>query len=366
MKNITLKITYSFIIILLFSGCSILNEIVPVSKKVSGEWTVEEWGGGGSNALSPKNHNYTFDIKGQKQTISLTFNSDVDLKPYLYDPLGQLISDIYLRINKGTNTLELTNLNSGKYLLVICTQERNDFGKYSIDFTGIDGTPQKTSFEKLNVNNISFGDEGGAGRVYSFKNHVYTFDVTSDKSSIDCELQSADTDLYFEVYNTLGEFLFRDIYYTGRKIFTIKETNKGKYTVLVASAQRDSKGKYNLKIFGNISNLKQVETQSKIVNDTWLRGTSHTYTVNITEDNTPLDITLQSPDNNCTFELQNPIGDVIKSYNIYNGRYDSNIEKINKGLYRIVTKPLGNANTQPANMKYTLSVYGKFTDLKKL
>jgi len=140
----------------------------------------------------------------------------------------------------------------------------------------------------------------------------------------------------------------------------------GKHTLLVTTATRNAKAAYSFNIWGNVSNLKKIESQSKIIQDVWARGTSHSYSINVTEDSSPLDISLQSPDYNCSFELYDPLGQKIKWYDIYNDRYEFTIEYANKVVYKIVTSPLVQPINQPSSMKYTLSVYGKFTDFKKL
>ncbi|WP_101728305.1 hypothetical protein [Emticicia sp. TH156] len=165
----------------------------------------------------------------------------------------------------------MDDLNSGKYLLVIGTQNRRDLGTYSIKFSGIETISQKVTFERLKVNKADWGMGRGAVNNYSLKNHVYTFEVTADKSNIDYEIHSSDADIYFELYNLLGQRVNDNFYGTGMCVEAIEETTKGKYTLMVATAKRDTKGAYSFNIFGNIYNLQKVESQSKIIEDTWPR-----------------------------------------------------------------------------------------------
>ena len=111
---------------------------------------------------------------------------------------------------------------------------------------------------------------------------------------------------------------------------------------------------------GKIQNLKQTIYESIIQPDNYIgKNGPITYTLNVTENNIVLDISLRSPNVPRNVQLYDP-NNVRSDYsNVTN--YGYTVSPVNKGIYKVIVTPGSSSGID----KYTLSVYGKSSDLKK-
>lgn len=335
-----------------------ITSIMPVSRSISGSWTAGDGTSGGRD-YSPRNQFYTFQVAGNNRPVSLTVtSSDINVGLYVYDPLNKPVNP-YGTGYARSRTEDMV-LNAGTYTVMVGTQERYDIGAYTLKGIGMESAFTRIPTIRAKALDVSFSIEGGGGQIYSPRNHYYTFEVTEDNSYIDINAQSAQSTLWFDLFGPSGA---RVVYsYTGTPRYEIPKLNKGLYSLWLGSGPRDAIAKYNLDLFGNVQNLKQYVYDSAIVPDAYIgKGGKITYTLTVTENNTALDISLRSPDVGGAFTVYNPNGQQI-AYS-YVGNYQWVNEAASKGIYKIVLEPNGNTSGLG---KYTLSVYGKFTDLKKL
>lgn len=333
--------------------------VVPAVREVTGAWTAAD-GTSGGNDYTPRNHFYTFDVKGNNQPFTLTLtSSDINVGFYVYDPLGNQLEN-YISINR--EVIRTFTKNAGTYTVLVVSQKRYDIGSYKLAGKGIDSDFKRSPAKRVKAENISFGAEGGGGFETTPRNHVYSFEVTEDNSYTDLNIQSTQIPVWFQVFAPNGESIHW--HYAGTPRFTVLKLNKGTYTMWAGSGSRDAIGSYTLDIFGQVQNLKQYEFNSSILNDSYIGAKKAiTYSFNVTEVNTPIDVSLRSPEITGAISLYNPNGELIGW--TYAGNYRHIIERGNiaKGTYKVVIEP-GNNTTGIG--KYTLSVYGKYSDLKKL
>ncbi len=221
---------------------------------------------------------------------------------------------------------------------------------------------------RLQVANVSFGDEGGGGGFgnrppISPRNHFYTFDITEDNAPIEINVSSADVSVWLVLRAPTGEETYT--YGTqpaGTPRTILKKFNKGTYGLYIGTGKRDDIGKYSLEVTGKVQNLKQTVYNSAIQAGSYVgKKAAITYTLTVTEDNSVLDVSLRSPDIVGNIDIYNPSG-IRLDYSTAATNYVYAIEKVNKGTHKIVVTP-GISTSGTGN--YRLSVYGKFSDLKK-
>ena len=354
-----MKPSISFVLLLsfglLFSQCSFFEAALPQTAKASGQWSEALGKGGGDNA-SPRNHYYTFNVKGNNKTVNIAMNADIDAGFSVYDPLGQQV--VYSYVGR-----ELTNditLNEGQYAIRVFCNVRDGIGSYTLNLTGASKDLTRIPFQRLKTQKMTFSADGGGGVQNTFRNHYYRFETTEDKSNVDVSLDIAVNNGFFTLYNQLGEQVAYS--YAGRSQWVVRELPKGLHTILVGTEDRDAlNSTYELNVFGKVQNLVQVPFQSETIKSSWANSQSvNTYTLQVTEDNSILDVALKSPDINGYFIVLDPVGNQI-AYS-YSGRNQYTINAVNKGTYSIKTYP----NQSNGKGNYSLIIYGQFTGLKKL
>jgi hypothetical protein len=363
MKNYLLLFT---LLALLFS-CKKDADIEPSDPKeaavkvrtIGGEWFADKGGAGGTgNYESFKNVQYNFEVGFDNQLVTIKLNSnDVDVQFALFSPNGTRID--------GTSSSRKVEreykLGIGTHRLVICSA-RKAVGKFSFEIIGIIGNPVIIPSEILKSDPQNWGALGGGGLDKSFKNHFFTFDVTADNSSIDLELESADTEVALFLYDNLGQRVF---YESGSRYeFKITSAKKGTYSIMAATAKRGSIGNYSLRIHGKISTLKRVESQVITVTGRWAnKDAVDTYSFRTTSTaNAPLDIEASSPDANPYIYLQSSVGSNLETTLLIKRINFITSKDYPQGTYRIQLVPGGNREFG----NYTLTLHGQFTDFKKL
>ncbi|MGM9507723.1 hypothetical protein ACS5NO_08350 [Larkinella sp. GY13] len=330
-------------------------------QKVTGEWVAAQGGGGGFNNFDTfKNYQFNFEVKNANQDVIVGLtSSDINVAYALFDPLGQRI-DVS---GQSRSMSKLHKLNAGKHRVVV-TSDRRAVGKFELTMLGVNGEPVRISSQLLQSETQNWGTLGGGGLDKSFKNHFYTFDITDDNTSIDVELESPDTDISLHLYDELGQLVTKE--YGNRYGFKIIAAKKGTYTVMAGTRERGSIGSYRLNVFGKVGNLKRVVSQSTTVSGNWASGGAFdTYTIQITNNNSPLDINLSSADIDVRINLQNSVGQQLDNTCCAVKSTYLAVEKVTQGTYRIMVQSYPSATRRgPGN--YTLTVHGQFTDFKKM
>jgi hypothetical protein len=334
-----------------------ITAIVPVNREVSGAWTAAA-GTGGGNEYTPRNHVYSFEVTGNNQPVSLTLTSpDINVGFYVYNQNGEVVDRFGSGF--GRNQTEDIIVNAGKYTVLVCSGQRYDVGTYTLKGRGLNSDFARIPALRELDATVSFGAEGGGGTEITSRNHYYTFEVTADNAIIDINLQSPESPVWLTLFGTAGQQIRYS--YVSAPAHLIEKLNKGTYGLWLGSSKRDAIGKYTLDIVGQVRNLQEYKFDSAIQKDDYKgKNGQITYTLNVTADNTKLDISLRSPDVKGAFTVYDPDGKQV-GYS-YVGNYQYLIEDARKGQYKVVVQP--DANSSGIG-KYTLSVYGKFTDLKK-
>ncbi len=380
--NLTPSITYSKPALInkiaLLAGCVLLLlgckkpdtavDPVLVDRKTPGEWAAAQVGAGGfGNTESFKNSQFAFEIGAASQTVTVGLTSaTMDVQYALFDPLGQQL-DLSA---KGRDLTKKYTLNAGKYRIVVMA-DRQAVGTFTLTTLGLNADPVRIESQVLQSGSQSWGALGGGGKAVTFKNHFYTFDITADNSTTDIELFSADTDIVLTLYDALGQQVATTSISSGRYRFLLQAVKKGTYTVMAATSLRAAVGNYQLNIFGKVANLKRVESQLvQSGSQSWgpLGGggnvrtfKNHFYTVEVTEDNTPVDFAIESADVDVEMVIYNPLGQVIAS-DFFNARYRFKILDLKKGTYTVMAA----TNVRAAVGNYQLNIFGKVANLKRV
>jgi len=201
----------------------------------------------------------------------------------------------------------------------------------------------------------------------TFKNFQYTFDVVGANKIVKVSLSSADIDVQFALYNPLGQLIkTSSLSRTVSEEFTL---NEGKYRIVVCAARR-AVGRFSLNVLGVNSELGLIPSeilQSDTQNWGLLGGggnaktfKNHFYTFEVTDDNTSVDIELESPDANVALHLYDELGTRIA---LENGqRYGFILRLTKKGIYTV----MAGTNTRGSVGNYRLNIFGKIKNLQRI
>ena len=356
-------IIYLFCLTFLISCNKPKVDPVNVEQKVTGEWTNANGGAGGfNNSDTFKNFQYVFEVPSNNQEVSINLSAPIDIQYILFNSLGQQIAYSYANKSaEGQHTL-----NAGKYRIVICANRR-DVGTFSLVMKGITAAPSLIESQIVRTNSQSWGALGGGGLGYysSFKNHYYQFEVTEDNTSVDVEMESADTEIFLQLFDQLGSLITQQ--YGDRYHYIIKNVKKGIYSLAAGTITRGSVGNYKVSIFGKVKNLTRVSSNTSSVTGRWPDNTSYdTYSLQVDEANTTLDIELLSAETYVMFYVQTNVGSTIYTMSPYNQKTAYQItNSIPKGVYKIVVAPYRYFG-QGGFGNYTLNVVGQYSNFKKL
>lgn len=210
----------------------------------------------------------------------------------------------------------------------------------------------------------------GAGRLSpeSFRNHHYEMEVTENNATVDITLASEDVDVQVWFFDPLGEQVSKA---GGQRTHTLSETlNTGKYKIVAGTYARGGIGNYTLEVQGKASTPVRINSQNIMVDDqAWdsqgggynypssLRN--HQYTFEVTEDNTAVDIILESSVSEVTLELWSPIESLDKERG---NKSEHIVYTLNEGTYTIIAGT--NGRDRPFS-EYVLDVEGQITNLSK-
>jgi hypothetical protein len=361
------KILAYILLMILFISCKKVDPNAPEDpaiaptklRTISNQWVADKGGAGGIGIYdSFKNFQYNFEVGENNQSVDITLSSKViDIQYALFDPNGTRL-DV---LTGGREINKNFKLNAGKYRLVI-SAERRAVGAFELKILGVLGNPVLIESQVLQTGTQNWGALGGAGKEKSFKNHLYTFEVTDDNTSIDAEMESSDTDVALYVYDGLGRSL-TDNYFAYRYRSFVLPSKKGTYTLMAASSTRGSVGNYKVNVFGKIANLKKIESQTTSINGNWANNSAvDTYSLDLTATTSPIDIDFSSADAKAILELQNSVGSRIE-YTVLSRNTDFIVRQdMPRGTYRIVVRPGRNDGSG----NYKLNVFGQFTNFKKI
>lgn len=212
-------------------------------------------------------------------------------------------------------------------------------------------------------------NSGAGGFEYpeSFKNYQFDYEVDADNQLITYSAQSSDIDINIFLYEANGTRLWQSG--KGRNVKGERTLNAGKYRIVVM-ADRNAVGKFELKI-GNITKeiapvsfeiLKSGETSWGVNGGggNSLTPKNHFYTFEVTEDNTVVDVEMESKDTNIILALYNTNGELIKGEVLQRRRHFI-LAKLNKGIFQVMAA----TGARGARGNYTLSVFGKTKALLK-
>ncbi len=340
------------------------NAIPPRDRErtATGAWAL---GAGANHPESFRNFHYTFNIDKDNSALDVTLASpDTEVALWLYNPLGQVLAS-----NWGSRSIRINeaNMGPGQYRLVAGTYQRGEAGKFTISMKGSDTELTPIPSETLAASNEWKTGGGGVNHAQSPRNHRYKFEVTQDNQAVDVVLNSDDVNVAIWLLNPLGQPVGRN--YGDRSHYLITEADKGVYTIIAGTYERNvQQADYQLSVNGQVTALQPVAVQDATASGTITNGAgvnvadspNHpVYTFDVTENNTALDVILESPDFDVTLWLYNPNGQLI--YRNYGDRRLFTVQEASVGKYKVVCgtyRPGDSGN-------YKVSVVGKFGNFTK-
>lgn len=343
-------------------SCEQLGIDVPKTKTVTGTWAL---GAGNDAPGSFRNFRYTFTINKDNGNLDITLESkDTDVSLWLYNPLGQLIHQVW---GGRVRSVQSTNLKQGQYVVIAGTYVRGEKGSFSLTVKGTDSNLNLVNSETRIFTEEWKTNGGGNDASISYRNHHYTLDVTEDNSVLDVNLESANTDVSLWIFNPLGQRVGQ--VWGGRTRYMVADASKGRYLIVAGTNGRGVRnGSYTVNFNGQFTNLQRVASQDISTTGSIVSGGGNNdasspkhdvYTLDVTDDNGSLDIVMESADFDGTFWLFNPLGQFVGQR--WGSRSLTMITSTVKGKYTLVcgTNNIGSAG------RYNLSVVGKFQNFAK-
>ncbi len=210
------------------------------------------------------------------------------------------------------------------------------------------------------------GGAGGFTNEESYKNFQFEYEVEANNQTVKFGLKSNDLDVQFFLYKANGEKLIDSN--KGRSVGVEAILNAGVYRMVVM-AERNGRGKFELSINALKKDIKRLESKTiRSTNASWgehgggglVRSPKNGfYTFEVTEDNTFVDIEMESTDTEIGLFIYDANTEVIaRSYGI-NDRSSYFVKKLNKGKYAI----MASSAKRNARGKYQVNIYGKVDKL---
>lgn len=207
---------------------------------------------------------------------------------------------------------------------------------------------------------------GGFENFSSFKNFQYVFEVADANQILTFEVVSADIDVRYALFDPLGVRV---------ETSSASRHEGGPYSAkapgvyrIVVAADRRAIGKFSLKVGGTKDGITLVpfvtlrsETQNwGPLGSGGMKKTfkNHFYTFEVTEDNSGIDIELESADTEVGLFLYDPLGALVTSESTH--RYEYILKQAKKGLYTVMV----GSSSRGSVGTYRLNMFGKVQNLK--
>lgn len=210
---------------------------------------------------------------------------------------------------------------------------------------------------------------GGFNNYNSFKNFQYNFTVENANQKVAIELTSEGTDVKYALYDGAGQLIGTSN--TGRSINQEVTLNPGgRPHRLVITANRQAIGKFSLKVSGSKDGLQRIPfTTLRSDGRSWgdLGGggpnktfKNHFYTFEVTEDDTMLDIELQSTETEVGLVVYNSNGSLLAT--VSGERYVFTLPVAKKGTYTLMAATFKRGSVG----NYNCTIFGKVANMKRV
>lgn len=240
------------------------------------QWTKYTAGGlRGHNSSTPRNHIYSFDIDKNMDYLEVRSES----QQILADIKSLNGKTIWLHGHGRTEPIK-----AGKYFLNVYA-ERYTNPRYEIEIFAPISNVEFIEATHNVIENVTFGEEGGGGRLSSPRNHIYQFEPERDLW-FDIDVESNGVPVEINVFSPNGKLLENCNECTGSagQVFSIdKAMDKGMYTAIIRTRSPNERGNYKIESVGKfIKPPVQIASSSKLVTGKWDRQRKtdiYTYTV---------------------------------------------------------------------------------------
>lgn len=210
---------------------------------------------------------------------------------------------------------------------------------------------------------------GGFNNYNSFKNFQYTFTVENANQMVSIELTSENINVKYNLYDQLGQLISTSSP-SGSVTQQVTLSPGDRQHRLVVMADRQAVGKFSLKVTGTKDGLIPIPfTTLRSDRQSWgdLGGAgpnksfkNHFYTFDVIEDNTTIDIELQSDETEVALFLYDSNGSLLTT--VSGQRYVYTIPVAKKGAYTLMVATFKRGSVG----SYNCNVFGKVGNLKKV
>jgi hypothetical protein len=373
MKNRIFQLLLALLALALpYSACTPPPEENPGGGTISANEATGTWdpGAGYNASYSFRNHRYTFEIKNNGGSVEINLeSSEVDVSLQLFNRLFQSIGHAF---GDRSETIALTDLDAGKYTIIVGSYERGDLSQsadYQLKIKGNDTPLQRVASASLEATGAWLTGGGGYNNPASFRNHRYQFEVTEsdENSALDIMLVATGAKGSIQLFDPNGASIGHAFGNTEESLY-IYIDEPGTYTVVVGTYQRDQIGAtYRVDVCGQIANLRQVPASESCGSGTLVVGGGYNqpqspynevYTFEVTEDNSHIDVVLKA-NFEASLWVYNPQNDLI-GHNFGNSQEEV-LRVINKGTYRVICGKYQSADAG----NYEMCVVGQIANFKK-
>ncbi|TAF47444.1 MAG: hypothetical protein EAZ63_07440 [Runella slithyformis] len=213
------------------------------------------------------------------------------------------------------------------------------------------------------------GGSGGFNNFESFKNLQLTFDVGEDNQAVEIAVASTVIDVQYALFDPLGRRI--EASRQGRSLSKTYTLNAGQYRLVICAA-RGAVGKFEFIIQGVLKDPELIDSellQSGSQNWGTLGGggrdksfKNHFYTFEVTDDNTSIDVALESAETDVHLMLYDNLGQPQLVSDFSNVRSRFVIAGAKKGTYTLMAA----TRTRGSVGNYQVNIVGKVSNLKKL
>lgn len=333
------------------------RSIFSAVKTIRGEW--KEYGAGGWNNgvnNSPRNFTYFFEVRGDNTEITTKVTSEIPIGVQISYENGQVLT--WLSSN-SIPSRKIRIQRAGKFKIQVVS-ERNNVGQFQIDFEGPVENITQENFDRWAETNISFGQEGSAGRSTSPRNHTYLFEVERGAYVDIMASSNQNLKLFLEFYDGFHQQVRRLNSILDHGSYIGKIDTKGICKLLIFTGEPNDVGEYNLEIFGKfIKKPERLPSQEQKITQKWTRQSiKHIYTfpaqVGYQE------VMLRTTEGECNLSVTDAFGQQVDAHrNLHSpGLKNAIFECKTAGNYKVTVE-----TTNPNGGDYELLFFGKFGEI---
>lgn len=337
---------------------------------IKGEW--KKYGAGGDGyygeANSPRNHHYTFESTQKDAELNVSLATAIaTVKIFITGPDGKPYAPI--QAGSGVSWYPEFGLRkltkAGIYHLYVVPNERYATGNYQLTLNGPVSSILQYDMGYYPLDKASFGEEGGSDKIFSARNHQYTFEPEPG-FYFDVNIESTGAPLEMVIVDPTGKRFesYKGDDSPGIRYTCGKAELKGIYQIWVCTAH-NGKGDYKMEVVGN---MKQSQAPVRVPGSYQaLQGRfspaskRHEYTIPARPGN--MEVVYRSTSTGARFRVYDAYGKDMSDYTQYGETEQLHEQYI--GVQQAGNLKLIVETQQPTVGDYELLVWGHFDPITR-